>query len=302
MPTPLTMFPDPWMAGSIVVIGLIVVARMRNGGIVSRWRLAALAGALAGLALCWLSPLETLAVHYLLSAHVIQLTLVVGVIPALLLLAIPPGSPPLLSGWARRPLRAVTHPAMTIVLLNVALFGVDDLVLLTHTPVDIHVYDAAQLGYLGIGLGFWMALVDPSRHRTLPPMGRLFVILLVAIPQTFGGLLLALSQRSLYPGYGHAPRVLVDAASDQRIAGLVLALAAKAGLLVAFAVILVRLMNETGEEDEEDDDDDGGSGIRRRPEPAPPGRPEWLRHLETGRLRPEPAPARRRPPPVPLGR
>jgi len=294
------MFLDPWLAVAIAVIGAVVVSRMRNGGVVTAWRVAALSGAIAALVVCWLTPLETLAAHYLLSAHVIQLTLVVGVIPALLLLAIPPGSEPLLPGWARGPLRAMSHPVLTIVLLNAALFGVDDLLLLTHTPIDIRLYDAAQLGYLAIAVAFWLPLVDPARRRAVPPMGRLFVILVVAIPQTFGGLLLALSRRVLYPGYGRAPRVLLDAATDQRVAGLVLAIAAKAGLLVAFGVILVRLMNDTAEDD--DEDDDGGGGARRRPQPAPPGRPEWLRHLENGRLRPEPAPPRRRTPPVPLGR
>jgi len=186
--------------------------------------------------------------------------------------------------------RIVCHPLISVLLLNAILLGLDDVLLLTHLPVSQHLYDAGQVAMFLAATAFWAPIVDPDHRESLSPMGRLFTILLVAIPQTFAGLTLALGGRILYQGYGAAPRLGIDALMDQRLAGLVLAIVSKGSLLVAFAVIMVGLMN--GGVDEDEDDDTGGS--RRLPQAAPPGRPQWLGHLEGGRLAREPSPPARR--------
>src|ERR1700722_17294876 len=80
-------------------------------------RRLALAAAVILLVAIWISPLATLAQHYLLAAHLIQVLILMGPVPALLLLALPrnagiaPKSVPL-------PLRLAMHPIVAITAVN----------------------------------------------------------------------------------------------------------------------------------------------------------------------------------------
>src|SRR5579864_84645 len=109
---------DPLLLG---LIALVLVIRVwvvrRSGQRPTRGRQGALAGALSLLVGVWLSPLATLAQHYLLAAHLVQVLILMGPVPALLLLSLPrnagiaPRSIP-------RPLRLVVHPIVAIVAIN----------------------------------------------------------------------------------------------------------------------------------------------------------------------------------------
>jgi len=56
--------------------------------------------------------------------------------------------------------------------------------------------------------------------RALTGFGKLGYIVLATIPQTLGGLLVALAGHVLYPAYGSGPQLVgVDALTDQQIAG-----------------------------------------------------------------------------------
>src|SRR5690349_3501515 len=83
--------PDMLLATTIAAAGLLVTWVQRRG--TWRWSRAqhrlALIAAMAVLAVAWLSPLATVAGHYLLSAHLLQISLVMGVAAPLLLLALP---------------------------------------------------------------------------------------------------------------------------------------------------------------------------------------------------------------------
>ena len=85
-----------------------------------------------------------------------------------------------------------------------------------------------------VSLLFWWPIVTPCspRARTLSGFGKLGYIVLATIPQTFGGLLVALAGHVLYPGYGNGPQLLgFDAMTDQQIAGASIALVSKIALL-----------------------------------------------------------------------
>src|SRR5271154_2121102 len=56
---------------------------------VTRDRRLALAGAIVLLLGIWITPLATLAQHYLLAAHLLQVLILMGPVPALLLLSLP---------------------------------------------------------------------------------------------------------------------------------------------------------------------------------------------------------------------
>jgi putative membrane protein len=294
-PPPSAVAIDPLLLIGIVAAGVPVADRLRRAGPgVSRWRWASLGGALALLVAILLTPVETVAQHYLLTAHLVQVLVVMGGAPPMLLLALPPAPARRWPGPLTRVGRCLTHPALAIVIVNVVFF-------LTHWTVAFDFgtrhawfYDLSILALLGASIAFWWPIVNPDGRATLlSPLGKLGYILLATIPQTFAGLTVALAPRLLYDAYLGAPRLFdLSARADQQIAGACLAVLSKIALLAAFSVIFVRVMNPG----QDGDDGGGGGGPRHEPAPSPPGEPAWYRAMRSGRLGPEPAPATPRPP------
>lgn len=269
--------------------GVLTRAEMPATAPSLRWRRRSLYAALALLLVAFVSPLATLAAHYWLTAHLLQLTLVMGVIPALLLLAVPPGveAPP----WLRR----LAHPLPAILVVNLAFFGWHASPLFDLALRHESLYAAQQVSLLAASLAFWLPIIEPGAvaRRGLAPLPKLGYILLATIPQTFAGLAFALARHPFYATYASAPRVLgLGVLTDQQIAGACMALLSKIALFTAFSVIFVRLLAEDGDGDT---DDDGGGGGRRggSPVPGPAGIPVWLGELRGGRTVDEPAPPRR---------
>ncbi|HEV7677491.1 MAG TPA: cytochrome c oxidase assembly protein [Candidatus Dormibacteraeota bacterium] len=258
-----------------------------------RWRAAALAGGLLLLGIALVSPVATLAGHYLLTFHLVQVTLLMGFVPPLLLLAVPRDAR-LRPRWLRPVARAAVHPAVAIVLVNAVFFGVHAPVLydaaLTHTSL----YALQMLLLFLVSMAFWWAIVEPTGTGpwTMNGLFKLGYILLATIPQTFAGLLFALAHHTFYAPYAAAPRVVgLDALGDQQVAGALMAVISKLALFGAFSVVLWRVLDGHGQEDEYGDDGGHGGG-GDRPQPAPPGTPAWLDMLRRGRTVPEPTPQR----------
>ena len=252
---------------------------------------AYLAGATALLVVVWISPLATTAQHYLVSAHLLQITLLMGVIAPLLLLALPRDprvNPPMV---VVRALRLLVHPAVAIVAVNAAFFGWHMSGPYNAAVGTSWLYDLQLLTLLLVSLAFWWPIVTPFSPpvKAMSPLGKLGYILLATIPQTFGGLAVALAHRVLYSAYGSNPHALgLDAMTDQQIAGASIALLSKAALLTAFVIVFLRLLASTPDNGEEGG---GGGGSPRidAPRPLPSGTPRWLQELEAGRTVPEPS-------------
>ena len=116
-------------------------------------------------------------------------------------------------------------------------------------------YDLMQATLLLVSLLFWWPIVTPCSPpaRALTGFGKLGYIVLATIPQTLGGLLVALAGHVLYPGYGSGPQLVgVDALTDQQIAGASIALVSKIALFAAFWVVFMNLLS-TGSDGREDD-------------------------------------------------
>ncbi len=298
---------DPLLLGvvAIVVAGWIWAAR-RGEQPVSRGRRLAFAGALILLAGVWVTPLATLAQHYLLAAHLVQVLILMGPVPALLLLSLPPdvGIPP---QSIPAPVRLVVHPLVAIVAVNVGFIAWHIAPAYDAALARWWLYDVMQASLLLVSLLFWWPIVTPCspRARTLSGFGKLGYIVLATIPQTFGGLLVALAGHVLYPGYGNGPQLVgFDAMTDQQIAGASIALVSKIALLGAFFVIFMNLLN-TGTDGREDDGGGGGGGGGSNPRagaphPRPSGVPRWLEEIGDGRTTEEPVVAPR-PVRVPVG-
>ena len=286
---------SPVLLVTLLGVGSLAAVRLRGHAGAGRWRLAALILAMTLLAAAFISPVEALAESYLLTAHLVQATVVMGFVPPLLLLGLPPGWPR--SGPLRRLWSVASHPAIAIVLVNGVFFGwhagpVYDACLRHH-----ELYAVQLVSLLAVSLAFWSAIVaaDAGERYGLTPFLKLGYILLATIPQTFAGLVFALAGHPFYSVYATAPPQLgLSALNDQQLAGACMALLSKLALFAAFSVVLWRMLEPAAYET---DDDGGGGGGRGRPpgdEPAPvrPDAPAWLALLDAEPLGEEPAPQR----------
>ncbi len=296
LPSVWTVPADPLLIAGLVAIAAIVVASARavRADPRGRWHRSAAPLALLLLVVAWVSPLQTLASHYLLTAHLLQITLVMGVVPPLLLLGLPS------RGWSRVPRRLVTvarplvHPLSGILAINLAFFGWHLTGAYEASLGSSVLYAAQQLSLLAASLLFWWPIVVPmGDRRLLSRWATLAYIMVATIPQTLGGITVALAKHPLYPSYALAPRIAgLQVLTDQQIAGACIALVSKIALFVAFGVVFLRMLNEPAS----DDGDDGGGGGRRRgtdtPSPQPSGSVPWLADINSGRTVPEPVPVR----------
>jgi putative membrane protein len=307
LPSPWTVPFDPVLiaafAAVVVPAAASTLARSQPTGSPARepWRHAAGWMAVLLLAGAWLSPLQTLASHYLLTAHLLQITLVMGVIPPLLLLGLPDHCALAVPRALVRAGRVLVHPLCGILAINVAFFAWH---LSAAYDLSLRVpelYAVQQVSLLLASVLFWWPIIVPlGDRRVLGRWATLGYILVATIPQTFGGITVALARHALYPAYAEAPRLFgLGVITDQEIAGACIALVSKLALFTAFAVIFMRMLNEPAG----NDGDDGGGGGGRRPgadtpSPQPSGSVPWLDDINAGRTVPEPPPARVR---VPAG-
>jgi putative membrane protein len=306
LPSPSDFDWSPLLLVALVAVAAVMARRLRAAGGRAvagegegegegrelRWRWAALGGALLLLAAAFVSPLATMAGHYLLTFHLVQVTLVMGFAPPLLLLALPAPPAPLPRRVAAVA-RVLVHPAVAIVAVNLVFFGWHAPVLYSASLEHPSLYALQQLMLFAVSLQFWWAIVEPagSGPRSMSSLFKLGYILLATIPQTFAGMLFALARHTFYAPYAAAPRITgLDALGDQQLAGALMAVLSKLALFAAFSVILWRVLDAHGHEDEYGDDGgDGGDGDR--PQPVLPGTPAWLEHLRSGRTVPEPSPS-----------
>ena len=290
---------DPILLGVALASGVAVgwvLWRGREGPRTKRRRKVALGLALFLLAAVWFSPVAVIAQHYLLSAHLLQVTILMGVVPPLLLLAmprVPVAQPPRV---IRTALRILVHPLVAIVAVNAAFFGWHTTAAYSAAMQNDSLYALEQVSLLLTSLAFWWPIITPFSPpvRSMTPLGKIGYIVLATIPQTFGGLVVALAHHSLYPAYAAAPRLLgLDVLTDQQIAGASIAIVSKIALFAAFIVIFVHALDTVA------DAEDGGSGDGGihpviEPQPLPSGTPRWLLDVARGRTVTEPTARRPR--------
>ena len=286
---------DPLLLGLVVLVIAVrfwVIRRSREP--LNLERRLAFVGAVALLVAIWITPLATLAQHYLLAAHLIQVLILMGPVPALLLMSLPRNA-----GIAPRavpmPLRLAVHPIVAIIAVNAGFIAWHLTPAYDAALASWWLYDLMQTTLLLVSILFWWPIVTPCSPpaRALTGFGKLGYIVLATIPQTLGGLLVALAGHVLYPGYGAGPQLVgVDAMTDQQIAGASIALVSKIALFAAFWVVFMNLLSAGSDGREDEGGGGGGGGSSPRldaPRPRPSGLPRWLDDIGDGRTTDEPA-------------
>lgn len=242
-------YPGVWLCLALVVALYVAgrrhLRRARPGEPAMPLRTMSFA---AGIVSLWVGidwPIGALGAGYLLSAHTVTYILLCLVAPPLILAGLPPTlvemarSRALLWGL----LRLLARPLIALLVFNVTL-------VVTHLPDVVDGFMRAQLGSMAIDLGWlfsglvlWWPVIapKPSVGSISEPskLGYLFAAtLLPTVPAAF----FTFADYPAYALYELAPRAstLLDAATDQQLAGLIMKVIGDIPLWIGFGVVFFR--------------------------------------------------------------
>ena len=243
-----------WSAEALVVVPLLTAAyllalrRYPAPG----WRMACFLAAMALLLAVSVTPIHTLAMHFLLTVHLLQNVVLAEWAPLLVVLWIPPA----LAGAIARPapIRALTHPAVALPLW-LANYMLWHLPWLYDTALEspdtlLHLEHAL---YFLTGIAMWWCVFQDEPHR-LGSGARAGYVLAAFVLGSPIGLVMALVPNAIYDFYVDAHHRVwgLTPLEDQQLAGLLMAVEQAVVFFAVFAYWFFRFLAE--EERKEDVD------------------------------------------------
>ena len=210
------------------------------------WRRAACITGLVLIAVPLNSPLETVAVHYLLLGHLVQNALIADVAPPLVLLGL---TPAMGAAVVRRlgPPGRLLNSGFTWPLWVVGWYSTHLTRPYTYALEHPLALDAEHAFLIAIGICFWWPVIVPVKRRLTSGVAVLY-LLGAFVAASFLGLAYTFIPRPLYPYYVDAPRLWgISAARDQNLGGVLMTAEQSAVFLTAVAFTLLRLLEEDDE-------------------------------------------------------
>ena len=189
----------------------------------SRWRVACFVAAMLLILLVTITPLETIALNYLLVVHLLQNVV--------------------LAEWA---LRLLVHPlvALPLWLVNYMLWHLPWLydTALEHPHTLLHLEHAL---YFATGVAMWWSVVHDEPHR-LGDGARAAVVFAAFVFGSPIGLVIALVPDAMYDFYVDAPERLwgLTPLEDQQLAGILMSAEQAIVFFVVVAFFFVRFLAE----------------------------------------------------------
>jgi cytochrome c oxidase assembly factor CtaG len=190
------------------------------------------------------SPLETIAVHYLLLIHLLQNVMIADWAPPLILLGL---TPAMRGAIARRggPVFAwITRPKIALSVWLVAWYGIHlaffyDFAL--RNPWALNIEHALLIA---VGLLFWWPVLAGEPHDVSVPV-KIGYLGAAFVGSVFLGLGLTFSETPFYDFYAEAPRLWgLSPSQDQNFGGILMNVEQAAVFLAAILYYVVRLMPE----------------------------------------------------------
>lgn len=192
------------------------------------------------------TPIDTLSDAYLMSVHMVQHVLLLFVGPPLVLVGLTPAMARRLVRlpgvtWLTRPWQAQVIAGATLIAWHLP-----PLYDLTLQNEGVHVFE--HLTFIAAGLMFWwpaLRATSAASDRPLSEGWKLLYLFAGTLPQDAVALPLLFSRTTFYPFYDSAPRLVpwLTPGVDQDVAGAVMMLVAKAGILIALLVIFFRWLS-----------------------------------------------------------
>ena len=207
---------------ALVVAAAVLYARAARTEKPSVWRVAAFSLGLVLVAGALNSPLETIAVNYLLLFHLLQNVMIADWAPPLLILGL---TPAMRAGIARRGGRffaALTDPKVALPVWLVGWYGIHLALLYDFALRHAWTLNIEHALLIAIGFLFWWpVLADEPREVGAPVkigyLGAAFV------GSVFLGLGLTFATEPFYDFYAEAPRLWgLSAEKDQNFGGILM--------------------------------------------------------------------------------
>ncbi|HEX6538609.1 MAG TPA: cytochrome c oxidase assembly protein [Candidatus Dormibacteraeota bacterium] len=203
------------------------------------------------------SPIDRGGDEFLFSLHMLQHLLLMMVAPPLVLLGIVGvrAASPRRFVRLRRVWWAITRPWPAVVLFNVVMlvWHIPALYNTTLTTEPIHILE--HVSFIGVGLVFWWAIVDPVRDpatKPVSPLEKIAAMVVSGIPPTVLGLIFALSPAAFYDFYVSAPRLWgINAVSDQQYGGVLMLGLGNIIYFIAITIVFVRLLGDSAHDEDE---------------------------------------------------
>jgi putative membrane protein len=217
------------------------------------WRNACFLAAMGLLLLVTATPLETIALNYLLWIHLLQNVVLAEWAPLLVVLGIPPA---LAAAAGRNTIvRILTHPLVALPLwLGTYAFW--------HIPA---VYDAAlrnphsllhleHATYFLTGIAMWWPVFQDAPRRLANGARAIYVFAAFVLSAPLG-LVLALVPDAVYDFYVDAPERLwgLSALQDQQLGGITMASEQAIVFFAVFATLFLRFLADEERRQQEDD-------------------------------------------------
>lgn len=241
------MSPSDWSWNPEALVGIVLaavyLAALRRHP-AEWWRITSFLAGCALLVLIWVTPMDTVSLHYLLVVHLWQNVVLAEWAPLLLVVGVPAT---LAASIARpAPVRVLTSPfvALPLWVANYALW---------HVPA---VYDASlrrphsllvveHALYLLTGALMWWCVWQDAPHRlsSQSRAGYVFAGFVLSAPL---GLVLALVPDPLYDFYASAPERLwgLSRIADQQYGGIAMASEQSIVFFAIFAYWFIRFLHE----------------------------------------------------------
>ena len=246
MPSPWSFTFEPLFAllGAAALVAYVKAWRREDA---SALRLAAFTAGTLLIVFSLNSPLETIAVHYLVLFHLLQNVVIADWAPPLLLAGLTPAMRAAIAArggtafaFATRP--AVALPVWLVGWYAIHLGGVYDLALRNPWLLNVE-----HLLMIGIGILFWWPIIA-DEPRSVPTLGRIAYVFAAFVLSAFLGLALTFAP-PLYGYYEGLPERLwgISAAKDQNLGGILMSTEQALVLFAAIVWLLVRLFREEDE-------------------------------------------------------
>jgi cytochrome c oxidase assembly factor CtaG len=193
------------------------------------------------------SPLETIAVHYLLVVHLLQNVMIADWAPPLLVLGLTPAMRAIVAARGGRTLALLTRPRVALPVWLAVWYGVHLPVLYDYALRHPWLLNLEHGALIAAGLIFWWPVFSDAPHR-LSSAVRLAYLGAAYAGSAFLSLALIFSARAFYGFYEAAPRLWgLSPQKDQNLGGILMNGEQMAVFFVALSYFLLRLLSEDEE-------------------------------------------------------
>jgi putative membrane protein len=260
-PSPTSFTFEPFFL-ALVAVAAVLYWRAALSDRPPGWRIACFVLGLFLVAASVNSPLETIAVEYLVLMHLLQNVAVADWAPPLLILGL---SLPMREALARRGgrvLAAITRPRVALpiwlagwYLIHLAAFY--DVAL--RNPWLLNVEHAILLA---IGLLFWWPVISDSPHAVSTPV-RIAYLGIAFVASSFLGLAFTFSNTVFYDYYEAVPRLWgLSPLEDQNLGGVLMTGEQAIVFLIAIGAFVLRLLQEEEAKERELDERQRLEGLK----------------------------------------